>query len=141
MNAYLTTDGTIKIISSTNDDESKFGQNKTKEIFLSKEISRSQQQQHHQSDSDESSSKFSESSKENQSIDLKKGPSELSQCDDDDDGQFLEYKQIPRRVFMTTICQVSLSLKFKRKKLWKSFENLYWNCEISISQFRGYFKK
>lgn len=93
MKAILTTDGSIRIILSS--DESSVDTN-FKEKFLSKEIAPSK-------DSLASSSISVKSSQA--PIDLKK-PLNILHDESEDDDQYSEYKQTPRQVFMSTICHV-----------------------------------
>lgn len=96
MNAILTSDGTI-IIKFSSDEPKPDLCNKDK--FLSKEISTGNVAK----DSFASSSISFKSSQT--PIDLNKKPKFL-ESDTEDEEQFSEYKQMPRQVFMSTICHV-----------------------------------
>lgn len=82
MKAILTHDGSIKIILSTDDRDSKIKAN-----ILSKERTAGSPT----------------TPKQTTTIDLKQP---ILLPDDDDDDQFLEYKQVYKQVYLSTVCHV-----------------------------------
>jgi hypothetical protein len=96
MNAFLTSDGKIILKFTTDEPKSDLS---NKEKFLSKEITTGNDTKH-------SLASSSISFKSSQTpIDLNRAPKFLD-SETEDEEQFSEYKQTPRQVFLSTICQV-----------------------------------